>query len=243
MTRGFGGAEFASRLPDVVVAVAGLVTQLGDMWFVVAGIALIYVLGTKYHSLTDSPAQDSVYLLALAVGAYSLTAILKHSFGLPRPPGAATATPPSWIPALGHAAYESMVTGDGFGFPSGHALKTTVVYGGAAFALDVWDRARRLAVAGVLIALVAASRVFLGVHYTVDVVAGMLVGVGFLAVTVRLTDQRPARALALSTVLGGLAFATTGTTKTGAALAATAVGFVVWTAADRLAVSADPAER
>jgi len=243
MTRGFGGAEFASQLPDIVVAVAGLVTQLGDMWFVVAGITVLYALGTKYHSLTESPAQDSVYLLALAVGAYSLTAILKHTFGLPRPPGAATATAPSWVPALGHAAYESMVTGDGFGFPSGHALKTTVVYGGAAFALDVWDRRDRLAVAGVVATLVAASRVVLGVHYTVDVVAGSLVGVGFLAVAIRLTGQRPARALALATVLGGLAFATAGTTKTGLALAAAAVGFVVWTAADRRVSSADPAER
>nr|WP_231736902.1 phosphatase PAP2 family protein [Halobacterium sp. CBA1126] len=164
------------------------------MWFVVVAIALLFVLGRKYQWLTDSPASDSVYLLALAVGAYSLTVALKHAFALPRPPGAATATAPSWIPALGRGAYESLVTGDGFGFPSGHALKTTVVYGGAAFALDVWNRRRRLAVAGLVTALVAASRVFLGVHYTVDVVAGCLVGVAFLAVAIRLTDQRPARA-------------------------------------------------
>lgn len=243
MTRGLGGAEFASHLPDVVAAVAGLVTQLGDMWFVVAGITLLYVLGTRYQWFTDSPASDSVYLLALAVGAYSLTVALKHAFGLPRPPGAATATAPSWIPALGHAAYESMVTGDGFGFPSGHALKTAVVYGGAAFALDVWDRPRRLAVAGLLAVLVAASRIFLGVHYTVDVVAGALVGVVFLAAAIRLTGQRPARTLAISAVLAGLAFATSGTAKTGFALAAAAVGFVVWTAADRLPVGAASGER
>lgn len=235
MTRGFGEAQFASQLPEVVTAVAGLVTQFGDMWFVVVAICALYVAGTRNRSLTDSPAKDCVYLLALTVGAYSLTVALKHAFGLPRPPGAATATPPSWIPALGHAAYESMVTGDGFGFPSGHALKTTVVYGAAAVALDFWDRTRRVALAGVLTALVAASRVFLGVHYVVDVVVGSAVGVVFLVGAIRLTDQRPTQALTLATVLGGLAFVTAGTFKSGLALAAAVVGLLVWVATDRVA--------
>ncbi|MFC4448462.1 phosphatase PAP2 family protein [Halorussus aquaticus] len=234
MSRGLGEVEFASGLPEVATAVAGLVTQLGDMWFVLLGVCALFVLGTRDASLTDSPTRDCVYLLALTVGAYSLTAALKHAFGLPRPPGAATATPPTWIPALGHAAYESMVTGDGYGFPSGHALKTTAVYGGAALALDVWDRNRRLAAAGVLTVLVAASRVVLGVHYAVDVAVGVAVGVLFLAAAVRLTDQRPTRALALSTVLGGVAFATAGTLKSGLALSAAAVGLVVWTGTDRV---------
>jgi hypothetical protein len=92
-------------------------------------------------------------------------------------------------------------------------------------------------------ALVAASRVFLGVHSAVDVVLGSLVGLAFLAGVVRFTDQRPTRTLALSTALGGLAFATSGTSKSGLALTAAAIGFVVWTATDRLAVAADPTER
>ncbi|NEU58580.1 phosphatase PAP2 family protein [Halorussus sp. MSC15.2] len=232
MTRGIGETEFVSRLPEAVTAVAGLVTQLGDMWFVLLGVCAVFVLGARYRSLTDSPASDCVYLLALTLGAYSLTAVLKHFFALPRPPGAATATPPAWIPELGRAAYESMVTGDGYGFPSGHALKTTVVYGGAALVLDVWDRNRRLAVAGVLTALVAASRVVLGVHYVVDVAVGVTVGVLFLVAAVRLTDRRPTRALALSTALGGVAFATAGTLKSGLALSAAAVGLVVWAGTD-----------
>lgn len=228
MTRGIGETELLSELPEAMTAVAGLVTQLGDMWFVMVGVCALYVLATRRRSLSDSPANDCVYLFALTVAAYSLTVTLKHALGLPRPPGAATAKPPTWIPGLGRTAYESMVTGDGYGFPSGHALKTTAVYGGAALALDVWDRNRRLAVAGVLTALVAASRVVLGVHYVVDVV----VGVAFLAAAIRLTDQRPARALALSTALGGVAFATAGTFKSGLALSAAAVGLVVWTGTD-----------
>ncbi|NHN60738.1 MULTISPECIES: phosphatase PAP2 family protein [Halorussus] len=243
MTRGFGEAEFASRLPETVTAVAGLVTQLGDMWFVVVGICALFVLASRDRSLTDAPATDCVYLLALTVGAYSLTVALKHAFGLPRPPGAATATPPAWIPQFGHAAYESMVTGDSYGFPSGHALKTTAVYGAGALALDVWDRERRLALAAGIGVLVAASRVVLGVHYVVDVVAGAAVGALFLAVAVRSTDQRPARALALSTVLGALAVGVAGTSKSVLALSAAAGGLVVWVGTDRVrAARTDAAE-
>lgn len=234
MSRGVGAVRFTSHLPDAVTAVAGVVTQLGDMWFVVAGICVLFVLASRYPSLTDTPANDSVYLLALTVGAYSLTVALKHAFGLPRPPGAATATPPAWLPSVGHAVYESMVTGDGYGFPSGHALKATVVYGAGALALDVWDRDRRLAVAAAVSVLVAASRVVLGVHYVADVAVGAVAGALFLAGTVRLIDQRPARALALSTVLGALAFAVAGTTKSGVALATAAVGLGVWVGADRV---------
>jgi len=232
MSRGIGETELVSGLPEVATAVAGLVTQLGDMWFVVVAVCALVVLASRYRSLTDAPASDATYLLALAVGAYSLTTVLKYSFGLPRPPGAATATPPSWIPAFGHAAYESMVTGDGYGFPSGHALKTTAVYGAGALALDVWDRERRLVAAAGVSALVAASRVVLGVHYVVDVVAGAIAGGLFLVVAVRLTDQRPARALALATVLGLLAVATAGTAESILALTATAVGLVVWVGTD-----------
>ena len=234
MSRGIGETELLSELPEAATAVAGLVTQLGDMWFVVVGICALFVLASRSRSLTDAPSRDCVYLLALTVGAYSLTVALKHAFGLPRPPGAATATPPAWIPHAGHAAYESMVTGDGYGFPSGHALKTTAVYGAGALVLDVWDRNRRLAAAAALGVLVAASRVVLGVHYVVDVVAGSVVGVLFLAGAVRLTDRRPARALALSTVLGMLAAATAGTSKSVLALSAAAVGLVVWVGTDRV---------
>jgi len=87
MSRGFGAVRFTSHLPDAVTAVAGVVTQLGDMWFVVAGICVLFVLASRYPSLTDTPANDSVYLLALTVGAYSLTVALKHAFAVAAPGG------------------------------------------------------------------------------------------------------------------------------------------------------------
>jgi undecaprenyl-diphosphatase len=73
-----------------------------------------------------------------------------------------------------------------YSFPSGHALGTTVVYG--VIALYLMTRARRwgarLAIAllaAVLVVLVATSRVYLGVHYTSDVIAGATEGIAWLA--------------------------------------------------------------
>lgn len=233
MSRGFGEAAFASELPDIVVAVAGLVTQLGDMWFVMAGVTVLVVAHRFGLSVSDDPWRDCLFLLAIAVGSYSLTLVLKHTFLLPRPPGAATATAPVWLPELAGPAYESMVTGDGYGFPSGHALKTTVVYGGAAATLTLWNRKRRFAVAGVIIGAVALSRVLLGVHYVADVVTGVAVGTAFLVLVLRATDRQPAPAFGIATVLGVGAFGMSSSFKAALATGVAACGLVVWMATAR----------
>lgn len=228
MPRGFGEAEFARSLPEWVVAIAGLVTQLGDMWFVGLGIVVFYVAAIRTGRYSRNPRRDALYLLALLMGSYALTYSLKHVFALPRPPGAGTATAPAWLPGLLGALYEGMVTGDGFGFPSGHALKTTVVYGGAALTLSVWERRDQLYAAGAIVALVAVSRVVLGVHYVVDVVIGVLVGVGFLALVERATNRNPQSALLVAGGLGVLAAVLTGSTRAVLATAVAAGGLVLW---------------
>jgi membrane-associated phospholipid phosphatase len=73
-----------------------------------------------------------------------------------------------------------------FSFPSGHAMGATLLYGFlAAFGVrnvQAW-RWRVLAVlaAGMLIVLIGFSRIYLGVHYLSDVLAGMAAGSAWLA--------------------------------------------------------------
>lgn len=72
-----------------------------------------------------------------------------------------------------------------YSFPSGHALGSTVLYGALA-AIVVWQAPRwrgsalAIAVATLLIALICFSRMYLGVHYLSDVVAGFLEGIFWL---------------------------------------------------------------
>ena len=77
----------------------------------------------------------------------------------------------------------------GYSFPSGHSLFAMSVYGliGYFAGTLVHDRAdRRLIQAAtlLLIALIGASRIYLGVHYPTDVLAGWSAGVPWLALCI-----------------------------------------------------------
>lgn len=183
MTRGIGGVAFADSLPDLVVAAGGLLTQLGDMWFLLLVIAVLYwrARDRRAPTLTATPLRDCLLLLALAVGSYAAVAALKSVFALPRPPGAGTAVLPVWLPPAVAPVYESLVTANGYGFPSGHATAATAVYGGAAVLLRAGTPRLRYAATATVVALVGLSRLLIGVHYLVDVVAGVLLGLVVLA--------------------------------------------------------------
>lgn len=69
-------------------------------------------------------------------------------------------------------------------FPSGHAMSAAVVYGTVAYLAarlqkHFWHRVITLFVAGLLILLIGATRLYLGVHYPSDVLAGIIIGVAW----------------------------------------------------------------
>ena len=69
---------------------------------------------------------------------------------------------------------------DGFSFPSGHVVLATVFYGGLAY-LGASHRLLRFrwigySIASILIAAVACSRAFLGVHWLSDIIGSILLG-------------------------------------------------------------------
>jgi undecaprenyl-diphosphatase len=80
-----------------------------------------------------------------------------------------------------------VLTAPGPSFPSGHTLTVTVWVGTVLLVLlpAVPDHRRRAVVVagGALVLLVGLTRIALGVHFLTDVVAGWLLGIGWLAVT------------------------------------------------------------
>lgn len=157
--RGVGAVDALGDLPSALAPAVRAATLLGDPLLLLAVAALVYWRAPP--AVAARPRRAGALLLALGLAAAAVTVALKSAFALPRPPGAAES---------------------GFGFPSGHAAGATAVYVGAARAFDGLDRRRRVVVASVLVALVALSRVALSVHYLVDVVAGIAVGLGLVAV-------------------------------------------------------------
>ncbi|WP_224448048.1 phosphatase PAP2 family protein [Haloprofundus salilacus] len=203
--RGLGFTETLSNLPDPVVAAFALVTQLGDVWFLFATFGLLYLLAGE--RLARDPRRAGALLVALSIGALAMTLALKALFAFPRPPDAGTASIPPWLPPALDAVYLNVATGSGFGFPSGHAIGTTVAYGSAAAVLDVWNRRKRTLAAGTLVGLVCLARLVLGVHYLVDVAVGVAVGVAYLAVALRVANGDPARAFGVAAVAAAVGLA------------------------------------
>jgi undecaprenyl-diphosphatase len=79
------------------------------------------------------------------------------------------------------------VPATGFAFPSGHSTESTVTYGALGYLVAQAQTAWRAKVAsvtiGALIAfLVGVSRIYLGVHWPTDVMAGWALGLAWLAI-------------------------------------------------------------
>jgi undecaprenyl-diphosphatase len=111
--------------------------------------------------------------VAAFVGAALLTLVLKNIIQRPRPADAST-----------------FLYGMSFSFPSGHALGSLVGYGMLAYVIgSMWvksvkGRVRLGFAAAALILAIGISRLYLGVHYFSDVVAGYAVGVLWLSVCI-----------------------------------------------------------
>jgi hypothetical protein len=223
--RGVGEAVVVEQLPETAVVAFGLLTSLGDPVALLVVVSLGYVAADAHPALPSR--RRAALTLALALGGFALTLALKHALALPRPPGAGV---------------------DGYGFPSGHALGATVVYGGVATLLG----SRRAAgTAALLISLVAVSRVVIGVHYVVDVVAGVALGIGFVASARRLgggwapeptvADTGRAFGLAVVVALAALGVARIG--ETAAVAAAAVAGWLTWRSVGDSAVAVGVSRR
>lgn len=220
MSRGIG--EFGpiqDVIPEWAAVFVALLTQLGDVWFLAMVVGLVYWLHAQKR-------EDAAVVLGFTIAGLALISALKHVFGLPRPQQPLVAI--ETLPWLIQPLYETTGMASGYGFPSGHALMTTIVYAGLARRLSISTPRRRFAGAGVIIATVCFSRVALGVHYLVDVVAGVGVGIAFLLVAERLltrySSEQATVAFGLAVLIGTINLIVGGLDGDGISLLGAALG-------------------
>lgn len=229
MIRAVGVTEVLSALPGAVVVLFALITQLGDFWFTFLACGLLYWLGPWTPKLGRGLTRDrTAMVVALLAVAVALVVSLKGVFALPRPPGAGTATHAELLPAGLRGVYESMATGEGFGFPSGHATLSLLVWGGIAWALRVGTRRQRTAVAATIVALIGLSRLVLGVHYLADILAGFAIAGAALGIGLGVL-KTPERVFGLAAVVAVVGLLVTGVSRDSAgALGVAVAGAVIW---------------
>lgn len=181
MSRGFGELGVVQDIvPEWSAPLWGLVTQLGDLWFVVLLFAVLY---WQHRDLRQ---QILSLAVAVAIGVGMFVG-LKYAFALPRPDSPLLVA--DRVPEFFRPLYRVTAFATGYGFPSGHATVSTIVYFGLASVLTLWDKRRRYVVAGAIVALISFTRVVLGLHYVVDVLAGAALGATVLLATRALTDR------------------------------------------------------
>lgn len=151
-----------------------LATPIGPPWLLqsaidisaLGGYTVLWLAGagTLIFLLAFGKRSEALLLGGSLVGASTINALLKIFLHRPRP---------EVVPHLAHVSSAS--------FPSGHAMISAAVY----LTLGImvaqtqasrWARAYLLSFAVLLVLLIGCSRVFLGVHWPSDVLAGWCFG-------------------------------------------------------------------
>ncbi|MBP7837371.1 phosphatase PAP2 family protein [Candidatus Saccharibacteria bacterium] len=144
-----------------VTVLMKLLTHAGDK--ILVGITAVAIAGGLFIRHRQ---KDALMVLVTIGGSAALNIIFKLIFARPRP-----------TPAL------ALIVEDGFSFPSGHAMAAAVL---AVIVILLirhsrWRIAVSCAAVGYMI-IVGISRIYLGVHYPSDILAGFCVSIAWAVV-------------------------------------------------------------
>lgn len=158
------------------MAQALLVDTLRADWLTAAMVAItnlaapVTLVVTCLVAATFAPGRrPSTAMLANLAGAFLINQVLKFIVQRPRPEGF------------------RLVEETGYSFPSGHSMLAMAFFGLIVYLVWHYEknavaRWARCTFFSLLIVLIGVSRVYLGVHYASDVLAGFLISLAWLAV-------------------------------------------------------------
>ncbi len=128
-------------------------------------IAVLIVVVTLFLAM-QRHWRTLIYWLSAAGFTLLASTALKHGLQIPRPP--------------------DLPVDLGYSFPSGHTLKAVVLYGFLAVIIARSMRESRrwlpYSMAGLMITLVALSRLYLGVHWFSDILGSITLGIAWVAI-------------------------------------------------------------
>lgn len=170
MRRDVIGYELINKylISDFATPIAIFITQFGGV------IGLLVLSTVAFIVIKNKRIGVAIYLNLFCVGV--LNQVLKHIVQRPRPNGF------------------RLIDESGYSFPSGHSMASAAFYG--FFIYLVYKKVKNKRIKTILILLlsifiisIGVSRIYLGVHYTTDVIAGFLVSISYLTIYISIIDD------------------------------------------------------
>lgn len=146
-------------ISDTITPIAKAITQFGGAMFLITlSIILLLIIKNKKIGI--------LIWINLAISTI-LNQILKNIIQRPRP------------------TEFRIINENGYSFPSGHSMASAAFYGFLIYLIykkvkNKYLKWTLISLLSILIILIGASRVYLGVHYTSDVIAGILISTSYL---------------------------------------------------------------
>lgn len=143
-------------------------TDLGYVWWVSGFTLAIASLCIRYQRY-----RSAIIVLVGVGGAALLNLLIKVIFQRDRP-----------------SVIERLIVENSFSFPSGHAMASAAL--GLVVMYVMWSTRFRwiaIAISSVYIIYIGFSRVYLGVHFVTDVIAGWTLSIAWVALSVAIIDK------------------------------------------------------
>lgn len=166
MKRDVLGYKFISKylISDVTIPIAKFITNFGG----IIGLITIAIITFIILILNKRKLMGSLVIINLAT-AGALNQLLKRIIQRPRP-----------------TEYR-LIEENGYSFPSGHSMVSAAFYGFFIYLIFKYVKNKHvkcisITLLSILIVLIGTSRIYLGVHYTSDVLAGFLISISYLVI-------------------------------------------------------------